>query len=146
MMTLFEDWRLALRQICAAIGLSGTAATVVPLVVLGVALNIAALNAMEYMRNERHPCKAHDRTELRSAARTELKVVKAVLTSTLKKIGDGQRRWCVAQQWVMDRETRVTGYNLEVGFTWVAPKTSDGCDVEFLDISHRKMAVALVQC
>ena len=45
MMTLFEDLRLALRQICRAIGLSGTAATVVPLVVLGVALNIAALSA-----------------------------------------------------------------------------------------------------
>jgi hypothetical protein len=146
MMTLFEDWRLALRQICRAIGLSGTAATVVPLVVLGVALNIAALNAMEYMRNERHPCKAHDRTELRSAARTELKVMRTVLVSTLKKIGGGQRRWCVTQQWVMDRGTKVTGYNLEVGFTWVAPKTSDGCDVEFLDTSHRKMAVALVQC
>jgi hypothetical protein len=90
-MTQLEDLRLALRQICRAIGLSGTAATVVPLVVLGVALNIAALSAMEYMRNERHPCKVHNRTELRSAARTELKVMRTVLVSTLKKIGGGQR-------------------------------------------------------
>jgi hypothetical protein len=146
MMMLFEDWRLALRQICAAIGLSGTAATVVPLVVLGVALNIAALNAMEYMRNEKYPCKVHNRTELRSAARTELKVMRTVLVSTLKKIGGGQRGWCVTQRWVMDRGTEATGYNLEVGFAWVAPSTSDGCDVEFLDTSHRKMTVALVQC
>ena len=54
MMTMLDDLRLALRQICGAMGLSGTAATVVPLVVLGVALNVAALSAMEYMRNERH--------------------------------------------------------------------------------------------
>jgi hypothetical protein len=144
MITLFEDLRLALRKICGAIGLSGTATTVVPLIVLGVALNVAALSAMEYMRNEKHP--GHKHAALRSAARTEMKVMRTVLTSTLKKISDSKRRWCVAQEWVMDRGTKVTGYNLEVGFTWVAPKTSDGCDVEFLDTSHRQMAVALVQC
>jgi hypothetical protein len=146
MMTLFEDLRLTLRQICRAIGLSGTAATVVPLVVLGVALNIAALSAMEYIRNERHPGHRHDRAALRSAARTELKVVKAVLTSTLKKIGDGQRRWCLARQWVMDRQTEVTQYNLEVGFVWAAPSAGEGCDMTIIGGHNRKMATAFVKC
>jgi hypothetical protein len=139
MMTQFEDLRLALRQICRAIGLSGTAATVVPLVVLGVALNIAALNAMEYIRNERHPCKVHKRTELQSAAQTEVKVMRTVLVSTLKKIGDRQRRWCVAQQWVMDRKTEITRYRVEVGFMWAAPSAGEGCDAT-------KTGIAFVQC
>ena len=138
-MTQFEDLRLALRQICRAIGLSGTAATVVPLVVLGVALNIAALSAMEYMRNERHPCKVHNRTELRSAARTELKVMRTVLHSTLKKIGDRQLRGCVTQQRVMDRKTEITSYHIEVGFMWAAPSAGEGCDAT-------KTGIAFVQC
>jgi hypothetical protein len=146
MMTLFEDLRLALRQICRAIGLSGTAAAVVPLVVLGVALNIAALSAMEYVRNERHPGHRYVRTALRSATRTELKVMRTVVVSTLKKIQGGKRRWCVAQQWVMDRGTEVTGYKLEVGFDWAAPSSSEGCDVEIVGSSHRKMTIAFVQC
>jgi hypothetical protein len=95
MMTLFEDLRQALREICKAVGMSGAAATVVPLVVLGVGLNIAALNAVQSMRNQRHPDYGH--TALLSATRTELKVMRAVVVSTLKKIGDDQRKWCLAQ-------------------------------------------------
>ena len=38
-MMMLEDLRLALRQICQAMGLPGNAATVVSLIVLGVALN-----------------------------------------------------------------------------------------------------------
>jgi hypothetical protein len=146
MITLLEDLRLALRQICRAIGLPGTAATVVPLVVLGVALNIVALGAVEYVRMGGHPRHGHGRTALRSAARTELKVVKAVLTSTLKKIGDGQRRWCLAQQRVMDSQTEVTKYNLEVGFVWAAPSAGEGCDVTIIGGHNRKMATAFVKC
>jgi hypothetical protein len=144
MMTMLDDLRMALRQICGALGLSGTAATVVPLVVLGVALNVAALSAMEYMRSERHP--RHGQTALQSAARTELRVVRTVLTSTLKKISAGKRRWCLAQQWVMDRKTEVKEYDLEVGFVWAAPSRSEGCDVTVASNPGRKAAIALVQC
>jgi hypothetical protein len=144
MMTLFEDLRLALRQICQAIGMSGTAATVVPLVVLGVALNIAALSATKYMRNERHP--HHSHTALRCAAQTEMKVVRTVLTSTLKKIGNGQRRWCLTRQWMKDRQTEITRYRVEIGSVWAAPKVSEGCDVEIASRHHRKTAIASAQC
>jgi hypothetical protein len=146
MMTLLDDLRLALRQICVAIGLPGTAATVVPLVVLGIALNFAALSAMESMNNEKHPCHSHNRLALRSAARTEMKVVRAVLTSTLKKIGDGQRRWCLARQCGMDRQTGVTECHIGAGFVWAAPSSSDGCDVKLVGRPNWKAAIALVQC
>ena len=144
MMTLFEDLRQALREICGAMGMSGVAATVVPLVVLGVGLNIAALNAVESMRNERHPDCGH--AALRSATRTELKVMRAVVVSTLKKIGDGQRRWCSAQGWMSDRQTGSTGYDIEVGFVWTAPSSNEGCDVTIGSSPVRKTAIAFVQC
>jgi hypothetical protein len=144
MMTVFEDFRLALRQICQAIGMSGTAATVVPLVVLGVALNIAALSATRYIRNERHP--GHGHTALRCAAQTEAKVMRTVLVSTLKKIGNGQRRWCVAQQWMRDRQTEITRYRVEIGSVWATPKVSEGCDVEIASRHHSKATIVSAQC
>jgi hypothetical protein len=94
-MTTLEDLGAELRQMCRAIGLSGTSATVVPLVVLGVALNVVALSAVGSVRMEhRTTCK---RPALRTAARTEFKVVRTLVT-TLKRFGDGQRRWCSARQ------------------------------------------------
>jgi hypothetical protein len=138
MMTLFEDLRQALREICRAMGMSGVAATVVPLVVLGVGLNIAALNAVESMRNKSHPDCAH--AALRTATRTELKVMRAVVVSTLKKIGDAQRRWCSAQG------TGSTGYDIEVGLVWTAPSSNEGCDVTIGSSPVRKTAIAFVQC
>ena len=124
--------------------MSGTTANVVPVVLLGVALNVAALSAMRYMRNERHP--VVDRLRCRVRGRTEMKVVRTVLTSTLEKIGDGKRRWCLAQQWMMDRKTEVKEYDLEVGFVWAAPSRSEGCDVTVASNPGRKAAIALVQC
>lgn len=145
MMILFEDLRQALRQICQAMGLSGTSATVVPLVVLGVALNIAALNAMESIWNHRHPGQNRP-TALQSATRTELKVMRAVVVSTLKKISDGQRRWCLAQQWIRDRKTEISGYDIEVSFVWTSPSKSDVCDMTISRSPVRKGAIAFVQC
>ena len=96
MTTLLEDLRVELRQMCRAIGLSGTAATVIPLVVLGIALNVVALSAVGSVRMGHHTvCR---KPALRSAAQTELKVVRTLLVSTLRTFGDGQRRWCSARQ------------------------------------------------
>jgi hypothetical protein len=96
MTTLLEDLRVELRQMCQAVGLSGKAAGVVPLVLLGIALNVAALSVIGVVRPAHSS--ACNRPPLRSAARTELKVARAVLASTLKTIGDGRRRWCSAEQ------------------------------------------------
>lgn len=102
MTTLLEDLRVELRQMCQAVGLSGTAASVVPLVLLGIALNVTALSVIGAVRPA-HPS-ACDRPALRSAARTELKVARAVLASTLKTIGDGRRRWCSPEQRLPDKQ------------------------------------------
>ena len=98
MMSLIEDMSLFLRQMCGAIGMSGTAMSVVPVVVLGVALNVAALSLVEGVRTEgRSTCQ---RTTLQSAAKTELKVMRTVFVSTLKTISKNQRRLCIARGWV----------------------------------------------
>jgi hypothetical protein len=143
-MMILEDLRLALRQICRAMGLPGDAATVVSLIVLGVALNIAALHTVAYLGIGGHVC--HDRTGLRSAAQTEVKVVRTVVVSTLKKLGDGGRRLCLARQWMLGQQTKGTGYHLEVGAAWGAHTGTQGCDVTLGNSRSRKIAIAFVQC
>src|ERR1700709_373916 len=112
-MMMLEDLRLALRQICQAIGLQGDAATVASLVVLGVALNLTALRAVEFVGIGGHAC--HNRTDLQSAAQTELKVVRTVMVSTLKKIGDGGWRLCLERQWMTGNQTKGTGNRVRDG-------------------------------
>lgn len=143
MTTVLEDLRLALGQICRALGLSGNALTVIPLVVLGVALNMAALSAMGYMRNEKHSdCRSN---ALQSATQTELKVMRTVLASTLRKASGSQRRWCVARQRVMHLQTKDKRYHLKVSYG-AAPRNGGGCDVEIVGSHRWKTAIAFVQC
>jgi hypothetical protein len=143
-MMMLEDLRLALRQICQAIGLPGNAATVVSLIVLGVALNLAALRAVEYVGIGGHAC--HDRTTLQSAAQTELKVMRTVAMSALKKIGDGGRRLCLAREWMMGKQPEITRYRVEVGSVWATPRVSEGCDVEIASRHRGKVMIASAQC
>jgi hypothetical protein len=143
-MMMLEDLRLALRQICQAIGLQGNAATVASLVVLGVALNLAALRAVQYVGIGGHAC--HKRTNLQSAAQTELKVMRTVMVSTLKKIGDGGRRLCLAGQWMMGKETKGTEDRKDAGCDGAAPADGNGCDVMVVSRYSRRMAIAFVQC
>ncbi|HWW98812.1 MAG TPA: hypothetical protein VNY74_13990 [Edaphobacter sp.] len=143
-MMMLEDLRLALRQICGAIGLPGEAATVVSLVVLGVALNFTALRAVEYAGIGGHTCR--NRTALESAAQTELKVVRTVMTSTLKRIGDGGRRLCLARQWMIGKQATRTGHHNEVGSAAAPSTSSGGCDVTVVSRSSRRMTITRVQC
>jgi hypothetical protein len=114
MTTLLEDLRAELRQMCRAIGLSGTAATVVPLVLLGLALNVVALSVVGGVRPvHATACK---KPALRSVALTELKVARAVLISTLKTIGDGRRRGCSARRPGMNPQMESAGVRVDVGF------------------------------
>ena len=144
-MMMLEDLRLALRQICRAMGLSGDAATVVSLIVLGVALNFIALRAVKYAGIGGHAA-CHDRTTLESAAQTELKVMRTVMVSTLKKIGDSGRKLCLTREWMIGKQTNGTGYHMEVGSAWVAPTNSKGCEGMVVSRSSRKMAQTFVQC
>ena len=141
-MTMLEDLRLALRQICQAAGMTGDAATVVSLVVLGVALNLIALRAVEYAGIGGHSCQ--DRMVLQSATQTELKVMRTVVVSTLKKIGDTGRRLCVARQWMIGERTKGTGYYTEVACDQTAARKNKDCEVMVVSRFSRKMAVAHV--
>lgn len=143
MTTLLEDLGLAIGQICRAVGLSGTALTVIPVIVLGVVLNMGALSAVRSMESERHSdCRA---TALKSATRTELKVMRTVLVSTLRKVS-GSQRWCVARQWMIEPQTKNEEYHLEARLVWPAPNTDQCCDVEIVGSHRWKTAIAFVQC
>ncbi len=108
-MTTLEDLRAELRQMCRAIGLSGTAASVVPLVVLGVALNVVALSAVGSVRMEhRTNCQ---RPALRSAAQAEFKVVRTLVT-TLKRFW-GWTAEVVLCKAATDRPAADEGFNDE---------------------------------
>jgi hypothetical protein len=129
MTTLLEDLRAELRQMCRAVGLSGTAATVVPLVLLGIALNVVALSVVGGVRPvNASACK---KPALRSGALTELKVARAVLVSTLKTVGDSRRRWCSTRRPGMNPQIESAGVRVEVGFASLrlAPRVmaSEGC-------------------
>ena len=126
MMTMLEDLRLALRQACGAMGLSGNAATVVSLVVLGIALNAVALKAAEGMRAKNHH-PSNSTATLRRAARTELKVMRTVVVSTLKKMG-GQQGWCFAEQWETDRQPGGMKHHFDVGIIRAALGGNQDCD------------------
>jgi hypothetical protein len=144
-MMVLEDLRLALRQICRAMGLSGNAATVVSLIVLGVILNVVALRAVQYVGIGRHH--RQEKTALGSATHTELKVVRTVVVSTLKKkIGDGGRRWCLARQRIMGQQTKGTRQHNEVGSAAPPTPSSGGCDVTVVSRSSRTMTIARVRC
>ena len=114
MTTLLEDLRVELRQICQAVGLSGPSASVVPLVLLGIALNVTALSVMGAVRPAHSS--ACSRPALRSAARTELKVMRAVLASTLKTMDDGRRRGCSAEQRLSDQQFGIVDLHVESRF------------------------------
>jgi hypothetical protein len=98
MMTLIEEMRLSLRQICGAIGMSRTATNVVPVVVLGIVFNVVALSLVANLRSEKHPVRQE--ATLSDAAQTELKVMRSVVVSTMKTIGMGQQGLCIAREWI----------------------------------------------
>jgi hypothetical protein len=141
MIMLLEDLRLALREICRAIGLSGNALTGIPLVVLGIALNMTTLSAVEYARSDRHSCHGH--TTLGSAGRTELKVVRTVVISTLKKIGDSERRGCLMRNCLRGQ---TKGTRVQLGSVPPVPAKEGGCDVEIVPGRRWKTAIASVKC
>ena len=119
MTTLIEDMRLFLQQMCRTLGMSGTAMNVVPVVVLGVVLNIAAIGLVESARTDERP--ACQKTTLRGAAQTELKVMRTVVTSTLKTISKGQRRGCVVRSWVSSFQREVADYVMGTTGIRIAP-------------------------
>ena len=155
---MLEDIRLALRQICRQIGFDETASAIVPLLVLGLALNFLALSATEFLRESgkvrRNHLTMHNavRTEL-NAARSELKAVRTVVISNLRKFNNS-----CTHEWVMNQRKKLSGYRMEVGLVWSAPSSSqqavptsaDGCDVKLIGNTNANpnstKMIAFVQC
>jgi len=127
MMTLIEDLRYAVRMMWQWLGFAGsarTAAAVVPALVLGLGLNLVALNVVDQVRASR------GKTQMATLARTELKVVQAAVTLALRQIGNGQcmlsfvRQWAPVQQWVPTRQYEAVRYGDMVGPHCVASQRS----------------------
>jgi hypothetical protein len=91
MTTLMEELRLTVREIWQSIGLSGsanTAATVVPVLMLGIALNVIALSLVDRV----HPIKG--KTQVVGAVRAEARLVQTVTVCVLRQIEGRQSGLC----------------------------------------------------
>jgi hypothetical protein len=96
MTTLIEEMRIAVRGIWQSIGFdasANTAATVVPVLVLGVALNLIALHVVDRV----HPIKG--KSEIVCVARAELALAQTVTASVFRQIGGHERGQCSVKQW-----------------------------------------------
>jgi hypothetical protein len=144
MTTLLEDITFALRRVCRAIGMDETASTVIPLVVLGLALNAAALGAAEFLQIGGKT--SHTHAALRNAARTEMKAIRIVLHSTIKKVNDRKQQSCQPRQWVKKQQKHLNQYHPEVGAVWTAPAPREGCDLKLVGRPDQPRMIAFVQC
>jgi hypothetical protein len=100
MTTLMEELRLAVQEILQSIGLgasANTAATVVPVLMLGIALNVIALGVVDRV----HPMRA--KTRLVCVARAEARMVQSVTVCVLRQIQGRQRGMCPAKRWTSAR-------------------------------------------
>lgn len=96
MTTLVEDMKLAIRELWQSIGFeasAGTAAAVVPAVILGVALNVMALTVVDSVR----PLKAKE--HVACLARVELHAVKTLVVSTLLQLESNGKSSCRRVEW-----------------------------------------------
>ena len=102
MITLMEDLTLAIQELCLAMGLSGTAARILPVVLLGRVMNIVALSALDSLRTNRyHSCQQPALTHI---AKAELEFVRIAVASSVKNIGKTRRYLCSTKQWLMNMQ------------------------------------------
>jgi hypothetical protein len=102
--TLIEEMRVAVHGLWQAIGLgasANTAATVIPVLVLGVALNVIALHIVDRV----HPLK--EKAQVVDIARAELKFVQTMTSSVLRQIGGRERGRSSVKGWATDRDRAV---------------------------------------
>jgi hypothetical protein len=99
MTTLMEELRLAVQEILQSIGLGGSAntATVVPVLMLGIALNVIALGVVDRV----HPIK--EKARVVDAARVEFMHVQSLTVCVLRQIEGRKKGWCSAKLWTSCR-------------------------------------------
>jgi hypothetical protein len=118
MMSLVEDLRMTLQDLCRAVGLSGTAVAAVPAVLLGVVMNVIALGVIDGVRMHNHL--ACERAELKNVSKLEVKLIRAATVVTIKKMRMGCRGYCSAKQWAMNRREDARRYRREMSCVWSA--------------------------
>jgi hypothetical protein len=127
MTTLMEELRLLVLQVWQSLGFersSKTAAAVVPALIVGIVLNVVALGVMNGVRrNGRESCQ---KVGISHVAQSEVKIVQTVVIATLKGIDEGQRHFCRARQWMLDRHAQVMEYRSETRCAWMAHVSSKG--------------------
>jgi hypothetical protein len=105
MTTLMEEMRLALQELLQSIGLGeagSTAATVVPLLMLGIVLNVVALSVVDRV----HPIKAKARVA--HVVRAEARLVQGATVCVLRQIEGREGGLCPVKRWASTRSTEWT--------------------------------------
>jgi hypothetical protein len=139
MMTLMEEMRVAVLQIWQSLGFersSRTAAAVIPALVLGITLNVAALGVVDKVLTGGHA--TCQRSGLRSVARSEVMMVRAAVASTLKKICEQQPELCSVRQWMLDRQDDAMRYRSETSYGWSARVSSKGVAISIVLVLPEK--------
>lgn len=127
MMTLIEEMRATVLEIWQSLGFEGssrTAAAVVPALVLGIALNMVALNVVNGASSGGHA--SCQKAGLRSVVQAEFVMVRVAASATLAKLCEGQRRLWSAKQWVQDRQADAARIRSEASCGWVAQVNAKG--------------------
>jgi hypothetical protein len=113
MTTLMEELRLAVREILQSIGLGGSAnaaAAVLPVLMLGIALNVIALSVVDRL----HPIRA---------VRAEARLVQSVTVCVLRQIEGRERGLCSAKRWASSRLAEMVKCRISTGFGRVASRS-----------------------
>lgn len=127
MTTLMEELRLMVLEFWQALGFEGssrTAAAVIPVVVVGIVLNVIALGVVNSVH--KHGRASCEKASLGYVAQSEVKVVQAVVIAALKGIDEGQRHLCRARQWMQERHAQATAYSGDTKCAWMARVSSHG--------------------
>ena len=136
MTTLIEEMRAAVLELWQSLGFDGsskTAAAVVPALVLGITLNVIALNVVGRIRAGEHAsCRKAGWTHV---VRAEVKLVHALVASTLKAADKGQQKICSVRQWVLERHSDAARYRSQASRSWVARMSTRGVTIRVRMVS-----------
>jgi hypothetical protein len=120
MMTLMEELRLAVREILQSIGLGGsanTAAAVVPVLMLGIALNVIAFSVVDRV----HPMKG--KTQVVGAVRAEARLVQGLTVCVLRQIEGHEGGLCSMKRWASSRLAEMVKCRISTGFGRLASRS-----------------------
>jgi hypothetical protein len=120
---LMEDIRLAVQEILQSIGLGGsasTAAAVVPVLMLGIALNLVALSAVDRV----HPIRG--KTHVVGAARAEVRLVQNMTICVLRQIEGREQGICSVKRCTSNELVEKAKCRIATGLSHVVGRYGSG--------------------